>query len=100
MVKVNTCIILCFFFSIDATENNGRLGRLVNDGDGVNEPVNCVMRVLSGSFASSPRICLFALKDIEPGEELRYDYGNQRLPWRRVSIKSRACVEGVGVGGV
>lgn len=29
----------------------------------------------------SPRLCLFALKNIAPGEEIRYFYGNDGLPW-------------------
>ena len=30
---------------------------------------------------SSPRLCLFALKHITPGEETGYFYGNDDLPW-------------------
>lgn len=31
-----------------------------------------------------PRLCLFARRDIEKGEEIRYDYGDSinNLPWR------------------
>ncbi|KAJ8046142.1 hypothetical protein HOLleu_04718 [Holothuria leucospilota] len=32
----------------------------------------------------SPRLCLFARRDIGEGEELRYDYGVDDLPWRQV----------------
>ncbi|XP_072022853.1 N-lysine methyltransferase KMT5A-like [Amphiura filiformis] len=71
-------------YCIDATEETKRLGRLVNDGDGVHEPVNCAMKVLPReSRNQSPVICLFATRDIFPDEELRYDYGNPLLPWRK-----------------
>ena len=33
---------------------------------------------------NQPRLCLFANRDIEKGEELRYDYGEPDLPWRTV----------------
>ena len=83
---MNDLIFFSILFSIDATEHNERLGRLVNDGDGVYEPVNCVMKSLpyDPSCTSSPPICLFALKTIHPGDELRYDYGNPELIWRKV----------------
>ena len=85
---LNDLVFFSILFSIDATKHNKQLGRLVNDGDGVHEPVNCVMRKLpfDPSCTSSPPICLFALRDIQPGEELRYDYGNPELPWRKVNI--------------
>ena len=36
-----------------------------------------------------PHLYLFAAKDIEVGEELRYDYGLHHLPWRiQVFIKN------------
>lgn len=28
-------------------------------------------------------LCLFALKDINPGEEITYNYGDFDRPWRR-----------------
>eukprot|EP00112_Aurelia_sp_Birch-Aquarium-sp1_P010795 Seg2294.2 transcript_id=Seg2294.2/GoldUCD/mRNA.D3Y31 product="N-lysine methyltransferase KMT5A-A" protein_id=Seg2294.2/GoldUCD/D3Y31 len=72
-----------YFFShegnimcIDATNPDGRLGRLVNDS----AKPNCVMRkkLLSGV----PLLCLYALEDLESNTELRYDYGVNDLPWR------------------
>ena len=30
-----------------------------------------------------PHLCLFAKRDIETGEELRYDYGDPTAPWRK-----------------
>lgn len=29
-----------------------------------------------------PHLCLFALKDISPGEEITYNYGDSHWPWR------------------
>lgn len=29
-----------------------------------------------------PHLCLFAIKDIDAGEEISYDYGGHNLPWR------------------
>lgn len=29
-----------------------------------------------------PYLCLFALKDIGPGEEITYNYGDSDWPWR------------------
>ena len=33
---------------------------------------------------SKPHLCLTAIKKIKAGEELRYDYGDTKLPWRKV----------------
>ena len=29
-----------------------------------------------------PSLCLFAIVDIEEGQEITYDYGGENLPWR------------------
>ena len=63
-------------FSVDATSDDGRLGRLVNDSPSG----NCTMRRVL--INKEPRLCLFASKNINVGEELRYDYGVKDLPWR------------------
>eukprot|EP00794_Sanderia_malayensis_P021065 gene21065-23119_t len=64
-----------YFFSskgkepcIDATLPTPFLGRLVNDS---NKP-NCVMKLVAND--NVPHLCLFAIRDIQAGEELRYDY--------------------------
>ncbi|XP_064601264.1 N-lysine methyltransferase KMT5A-A-like [Liolophura sinensis] len=64
---------------MDGTEDpfDTNMARMIND-EGENP--NCVMRAIS--FLGRPRLCLFALKDINIGEELRYDYGVEDLPWR------------------
>ena len=40
---------------------NSKMGRLIIDGQ--------------------PYLCLFAIKDILPGEEILYSYGVEGLPW-------------------
>ena len=67
-------------FSIDATKDDGGLGRFVNDAVGKLE--NCVMK--SERVAGTDRLCLFVKKDMKMDEELRYDYGLKDLPWRKV----------------
>ncbi len=63
---------------MDATLSEG-LGRLVNDAPHVD--ANCLMKkiIINGH----PRLALFAKEDINPGKELRYDYGIKDLPWRK-----------------
>lgn len=66
-------LIVLTDFSIDANEERPEfgLGRLVNHGI----PGNC-MPVLS---KYTPRLYLMATKDIQPNEQLLYDY-NERDP--------------------
>eukprot|EP00795_Rhopilema_esculentum_P009908 gene9908-18508_t len=71
-----------FWWGVDATEPSGRLGRLVNDS----KLGNCKMqKVMVGQV---PHLCLFATRTITQGEELRYDYGLDDLPWRKQARKS------------
>ncbi len=63
---------------MDATFSEG-LGRLVNDAPHVD--ANCSMKKIM--INGHPRLALFAKEDINPGEELRYDYGIKDLPWRK-----------------
>ena len=66
-------------FSIDATLDDGKLARLVNDAKG-NSLENCTMKIIKVNNRKA--LCLFARRCIEAGEELRYDYGVDDLPWR------------------
>jgi len=59
--------MLGVFCSIDATHNDG-LGRMCNDGQ---KMPNTVMKKIVTDEVSS---CLFALRDIRIGDEIRYDY--------------------------
>ncbi|XP_069109788.1 uncharacterized protein [Argopecten irradians] len=65
---------------VDATEEpteGALLGRLVNHAKrGI---ANSTMRLID--LDGTPRLCLFSLRDIAQGEELRYDYGIDKLPW-------------------
>ncbi|XP_033739300.1 uncharacterized protein LOC117326688 [Pecten maximus] len=53
---------------------------LIFVNDGVGRQRNSVM-VLE-TFNDHPYLCLYASRDIFTGEEIRYDYGVQNLPWR------------------
>ena len=77
---------------IDATEDDGSLGRLVNDD---HRRPNCVMKLVEVDGA--PHVCLFALVDMTPCTELRYNYGKGAYPWR---TKVSAVVSHFGDDGV
>lgn len=66
-----------FFLSIDASRDDGTLGRLVNDD---HRSPNCKMKKIEVN--GNPHLCLFALNDIKEGEEITYDYGGDDCPWR------------------
>ena len=68
-------------FSCDATEEKDHaqmLGRLVNHG--TRDEINCIMKRVRANDAIIA-LCPFAVRDIDVGEELRYDYGPKLLPW-------------------
>ncbi|KAK7880589.1 hypothetical protein WMY93_032777 [Mugilogobius chulae] len=62
---------------IDAAQEDGSLGRLVNDD---HSHPNCKMKRIM--LEAKPHLCLFASRDIQPGEEITYDYGGSDCPWR------------------
>ncbi|XP_040928788.1 uncharacterized protein LOC114865608 isoform X2 [Betta splendens] len=62
---------------IDASTDDGTLGRLVNDE---HKSPNCEMRKVT--HEGKPHLCLFALKKIFAGEEITYNYGDSAYPWR------------------
>jgi len=33
-----------------------------------------------------PRLCLFASQQINPGDEITYNYGNGDYPWRQAKV--------------
>ena len=66
----------CNSCSIDASSEDGTLGRLVNDA----EKPNAKMKKIE--VVGVPSLCLFAIVDIEEGQEIIYDYGGDNLPWR------------------
>ncbi|CAF0970469.1 unnamed protein product [Adineta steineri] len=69
-------------FCVDATEETNRLGRLINHS---RKNSNCQPKVFV--VRDQPRLVLVALRDIDIGEELFYDYGERRkdiiesFPW-------------------
>ncbi|XP_066523424.1 histone-lysine N-methyltransferase set-1-like [Hoplias malabaricus] len=67
---------------VDASQEDDSLGRLVNEN--AKHP-NCKMKTIE--VKGKPHLCLFSLKDIIPGEELHYDYGDGDWPWREQSKK-------------
>lgn len=58
-------------FSIDATAESGRLGRLVNHSRNGNLTTKII------SVNSVPHLVLIAKEDIDFGEEVCYDYGDR-----------------------
>lgn len=71
-MTVNSNIKLLLSFSIDATEEDNRLGRLINHSK--SKPNLTVKLVASDT---RPHICMFAAIDIPVGTELLYDYGDR-----------------------
>uniref|UniRef100_A0AAV2ML65 SET domain-containing protein n=1 Tax=Knipowitschia caucasica TaxID=637954 RepID=A0AAV2ML65_KNICA len=74
---------------IDASREDGSLGRLVNDD---HRHPNCKMKrvIIEGK----PHLFLFALREIHPGQEIPYDYGGKDWPWRKQTLEqSDADVE-------
>lgn len=69
-------------YCVDATFDDGRKGRLVNHS---RIRPNCRMRVFLVN--GEPALVLVATRDIMPGEEVLYDYGERRpeklneFPW-------------------
>lgn len=61
-----------YHFSIDATAETGKLGRLVNHSRNGNLMTKIV------SYKNKPHLVLLAKDDIKEGEELTYDYGDRR----------------------
>lgn len=76
---LNSEVLSCIC-SVDSTVTYGNgIGRFVNDAPSAE--ANCKLRLLEKD--KMPHLVLFAKRDIEVGEELRYDYGVPKLPWRK-----------------
>ena len=67
-------------FSIDGNHDLTSACRMANDSNRAPYK-NCIMRVVIHN--NRPHLCLFAIRDIGEGEELRYDYGDPSAPWRK-----------------
>uniref|UniRef100_A0A9J7XHV3 SET domain-containing protein n=1 Tax=Cyprinus carpio carpio TaxID=630221 RepID=A0A9J7XHV3_CYPCA len=61
---------------IDASLDDGSLGRLVNDSQKPNGKIKKI------ELGGKPHLCLFAIKDINKDDQITYNYGGQDLPWR------------------
>ena len=55
--------------------------------DAVGEVKNSEMKKIN--VMDIPHLCVFATKNIKPGEEIRYDYGVPNLPWRTPNTDSQ-----------
>ncbi|XP_024119917.1 uncharacterized protein LOC112141094 isoform X9 [Oryzias melastigma] len=69
---------------IDAAREDGSLGRLINDDEVSPNSKMTITRV-----DGEPHLCLFAIKDIAPGEEITYNYGDSEWPWRIKKSKEK-----------
>lgn len=74
--------------SIDASAEDGSLGRLLDDDTKPNSKMKKI--VVDGV----PHLCLFAITDINEGQEITFDYGGDDLPWR-----SKRSIQKVGYNG-
>lgn len=71
-------------YCLDATEPTCRLGRLVNHS---RKKPNCKMEIFT--HENKPYLILTAIRDIEPNEELLYDYGERN----KEAIKANPWLE-------
>ncbi|KAJ8016885.1 hypothetical protein DPEC_G00011990 [Dallia pectoralis] len=72
---------------IDASKEDKSLGRLINDN---HKSPNCTMKKIVVN--DRPHLCLFAVKKIEIGSEIEYNYGDSQWPWRKKEAKHRTSV--------
>ncbi|XP_036444098.1 N-lysine methyltransferase KMT5A-A-like isoform X2 [Colossoma macropomum] len=61
----------------DAAKEDGALGRLVNDD---RRNANCKMKKIMVN--GKPHLYLFAIQNIDPEEEITYNYGDSSWHWR------------------
>lgn len=68
-------IVFVFCVSTDATVEEKGLGRLVNHSIHANAKMEVI------AVQGKPHLCLFAVCDIKPGDQIVYDYGEKHLPF-------------------
>ncbi len=68
--------LLFLSLSLDGSVEDKSRGRLVNDN---NKKPHCKMRTTDAG--GMPHLCLFAIKDIVPGEEITHSYRDADWPW-------------------
>ena len=83
MFTVCICLKNIMCHSVDATTDIFSEGRMVNDAKKGDALQNCALKIVD--VDGIPHLCIFATRDISIDEELRYDYGVDNLPWRKVS---------------
>ena len=71
-----------FFFSIDAEVAVDRIGQFVNDEE--DAKCNAVMKLKI--FDGKEHLCLYSTKEIQPYEEITYNYGDQENLWWRNKV--------------
>jgi hypothetical protein len=71
VVEIVSGALILSCFSVDATAESGRLGRLVNHSRSGNLITKTV------SIENQPHLVLIAKEDIPAGEEVMYDYGDR-----------------------
>lgn len=64
---------ILIIYSVDATAETTRLGRLIN-----HSKADSNLKVKIIEVEGSPTLCFFAAKRITAGQELLYDYGDRR----------------------
>ncbi|XP_055999988.1 uncharacterized protein LOC130048025 [Ostrea edulis] len=69
--------IFLLVYIVDATDVTERMCHYVND----DKRANITMKLKV--FNKYPRLYLFALRDINEREEIRYDYGDDNAPWQQ-----------------
>ncbi|XP_067347081.1 histone-lysine N-methyltransferase set-1-like isoform X1 [Channa argus] len=80
---------------IDASKEDGSLGRLVNDNG---KSPNCIMKKII--VDGKPHLCLFAVRKIEIGEEIDYNYGDSKWPWRKKVKNKKAPAVVIGTSPI
>ncbi|XP_060737697.1 uncharacterized protein LOC132853771 [Tachysurus vachellii] len=75
-------------YCVDASKEDGTLGRLVNDD---HRNPNCKVETIIVN--GTPHLCLFSIRDIFPGEEVTYNYGDSSWPWRSRELRDETSVE-------
>uniref|UniRef100_A0A8W8NXV7 SET domain-containing protein n=1 Tax=Magallana gigas TaxID=29159 RepID=A0A8W8NXV7_MAGGI len=71
-------------FWVDGTYSKQK-GKYVNDAAPKSKQNNSVMKILE--VDGVPHLVLYASRKICKGEEIRYDYGEKNLPWRKKETK-------------
>lgn len=64
------------FFSIDATEDRGQFGRMMNHS---RKAPNMVPQLYE-DISETPHVCFFTNMAVGAGDELLYDYGDHSFP--------------------